>query len=123
MAGITFLDFRVFGVNSATAILSYLLAVLALATRWGLLDSTVASVVATLCVNFFFLPPVGTWTIADPQNWIALVSISCDRGYCQPPFGAGKTAHPGGAFATARDGTALRAGTLPDADRSSTLAV
>src|SRR5688500_9721729 len=25
-----------------------------------------------LCFNFFFLPPVGTWTIADPQNWVAL---------------------------------------------------
>jgi two-component system sensor histidine kinase KdpD len=25
-----------------------------------------------LLFNFFFLPPVGTWTIADPQNWVAL---------------------------------------------------
>ena len=26
-----------------------------------------------LALNFFFLPPIGTFTIADPQNWIALV--------------------------------------------------
>ena len=26
-----------------------------------------------LILNFFFLPPVGTFTIADPQNWIALI--------------------------------------------------
>ena len=28
-----------------------------------------------LCFNFFFLPPVGTLTIADPQNWVALVAF------------------------------------------------
>ncbi len=28
-----------------------------------------------LCFNFFFLPPVGTFTIADPQNWVALVAF------------------------------------------------
>lgn len=72
---ITFLDSRVFGVNSATAILSYLLAILALAIRWGLLVSIVSSVAATLWLNFFFLPPVGTFTIADPQNWIALITF------------------------------------------------
>jgi len=26
-----------------------------------------------LCFNFFFLPPVRAWTIADPQNWVALI--------------------------------------------------
>src|SRR5262245_42427616 len=34
-----------------------------------------ASVVAVLCFNFFFLPPVGTFTIADPQNWVAFVAF------------------------------------------------
>ena len=28
-----------------------------------------------LCFNFFFLPPVGTLTIADPQNWVALFAF------------------------------------------------
>jgi two-component system sensor histidine kinase KdpD len=28
-----------------------------------------------LCFNFFFLPPVGTFTIADPQNWVALAAF------------------------------------------------
>ena len=28
-----------------------------------------------LCLNFFFLPPVGTFTIADPQNWVALFAF------------------------------------------------
>ena len=29
----------------------------------------------TLAYNFFFLPPVGTFTISDPQNWVALVAF------------------------------------------------
>ena len=34
--------------------------------------STIASLVATACYNYFFIPPVGTFTIADPANWVAL---------------------------------------------------
>ena len=26
-------------------------------------------------LNYFFLPPVGTFTIADPQNWVALMAF------------------------------------------------
>jgi two-component system sensor histidine kinase KdpD len=33
------------------------------------------SVIETLAYNFFFLPPIGTFTIADPQNWIALFTF------------------------------------------------
>jgi two-component system sensor histidine kinase KdpD len=35
----------------------------------------VISVVATALYNFFFLPPIGTFTIADPQNWLALMAF------------------------------------------------
>jgi two-component system sensor histidine kinase KdpD len=35
----------------------------------------IISVMAMLAFNFFFLPPLGTLTIADPQNWIALVAF------------------------------------------------
>lgn len=35
----------------------------------------VISCAATLCYNFFFLPPVGTLTIQDPQNWLALMAF------------------------------------------------
>ena len=37
--------------------------------------ATVVSIAAMLTLNFFFLPPVGTFTIADPQNWIALFAF------------------------------------------------
>ena len=33
------------------------------------------SIVATLSFNFFFLPPLGSLTIADPRNWIALFAF------------------------------------------------
>jgi K+-sensing histidine kinase KdpD len=59
-------------VNATTVALTFLLIVLAVATRWGLMEAIAGSVFATLCFNYFFLPPVGTLTIADPQNWVAL---------------------------------------------------
>lgn len=60
------------GVNQTTTGFAYLLTVLFIASAWGLTQTIVASVVAMLCYNFFFLPPIGKFTIADPQNWIAL---------------------------------------------------
>ncbi|HZR23902.1 MAG TPA: ATP-binding protein [Vicinamibacterales bacterium] len=62
-------------VNPTTIALSYVVVILSIATAWGIAESTLASVAAMLCFNFFFLPPVGTLTIADPQNWVALVAF------------------------------------------------
>lgn len=59
--------------NATTIALGYLLVVLGVAASWGLGAAIAASVAATLCFNFFFLPPVGTWTIADAANWVALL--------------------------------------------------
>jgi two-component system sensor histidine kinase KdpD len=55
--------------------LTYLIAILLVATTWGMVEATTASIVAVLCFNFFFLPPIGTFTIADPQNWVAFVAF------------------------------------------------
>ncbi len=60
-------------VNNTTVALSLLLVVLAVSANWGLAEAIVASVVALLGLNYFFLEPVGTFTIEDPQNWLALV--------------------------------------------------
>ncbi len=60
------------GVNQTTTGFAYLLTVLFIASSWGFTQTVVTSVVAMLCYNFFFLPPVGKFTITDPQNWIAL---------------------------------------------------
>lgn len=58
--------------SSATVALLMLLVVLLAATRWGSRPAIVAAVLATACFNFFFLPPIHAFTIADPQNWVAL---------------------------------------------------
>jgi two-component system sensor histidine kinase KdpD len=63
---------RLPGVSHTTVALVLLLVVLATATVSKLWTATVVAVVATLAFNFFFFPPVGTLSIADPQNWLAL---------------------------------------------------
>ncbi|QNI34459.1 DUF4118 domain-containing protein [Alloacidobacterium dinghuense] len=63
---------RVVHVNATTVALSFLVLVLIVATRWRLAHSVYLSILCTLLYNFFFLPPVGTLTIADPQNWVTL---------------------------------------------------
>jgi len=75
VAALTFVLSRWMHVNASTAGFFYLLAILFIATRIGIVESTVASVAAMFCFNFFFLPPVGTLTISDPQNWIALFTF------------------------------------------------
>src|SRR5580704_17956143 len=66
---------RALPVNATTAGFAYLVAILFAATSWGLVEATIGSVVAVLRFNFFFLPPIGTFTIADPQNWVALFAL------------------------------------------------
>jgi len=51
-----------------TVDLVFLTAIVVIAVRYGLLPSLVASVTASLCYNFFFLPPIYTFTITDPIN-------------------------------------------------------
>ncbi|WP_426613980.1 DUF4118 domain-containing protein [Bradyrhizobium sp. McL0616] len=55
-----------FGVENVD--LMFLTAVVAVAVRYGLWPSLLASVAASLAYNFFFLPPVYTFTITDPTN-------------------------------------------------------
>jgi two-component system sensor histidine kinase KdpD len=62
-------------VNPTTVALTFLLLVLLLASRWGLTVAITTAVVATLAFNYFFLPPIHTFTITDPQNWIALLAF------------------------------------------------
>ena len=55
-----------FGIENVDLV--FLTAVIGSAVRYGLLPSLFASVAASLCYNFFFLPPTYTFTIADPTN-------------------------------------------------------
>ncbi len=62
-------------VNPITVALAFLLFILFLAAAFGSKPAIISSVLAMFCFNFFFLPPIGTLTIADPQNWIALFAF------------------------------------------------
>jgi two-component system sensor histidine kinase KdpD len=62
-------------VNPTTVALTLLLYILVLAAKWGLRYAVAISVLATALYNFYFLPPSGTFTIADPQNWLALFAF------------------------------------------------
>src|SRR5262249_35960793 len=52
--------------------LVYLTAVVITAVRFGLMPSLFAALASVLAFNFFFLPPIYTFTIADPENVVAL---------------------------------------------------
>ena len=55
-----------FGIENVDLI--FLTAIVGIAVRYGLWPSLAASAVASLAYNFFFLPPLYTFTIADPTN-------------------------------------------------------
>src|SRR6266851_6297590 len=75
VAGIAFLYRKIIPANQTTVALSFLLAILAVSAVWGMAVSVFMSVVAMLAFNYLFLPPIGTLTIADPQNWVALFAF------------------------------------------------
>jgi two-component system sensor histidine kinase KdpD len=75
IAAITAVYVYVVPAKPATIALSYLVSILFVATGWGIAESTVASLLAFGCFNFFFLQPVGTWTVADRQDWVALLAF------------------------------------------------
>ena len=75
VAVITLIFYRFLTVNATTAGFAYLVGVLIICAKWGLAESITSSILAVLCFNFFFLPPIGTFTISDPENWTALFAF------------------------------------------------
>jgi two-component system sensor histidine kinase KdpD len=61
--------------SSTTVALALLLVVLFAATGWGSRPAILAALLGVACFNFFFLPPLYTFTIANPQNWVALTAF------------------------------------------------
>ncbi|BDC50621.1 hypothetical protein F183_A29370 [Bryobacterales bacterium F-183] len=72
VAAVTFLFSGLIVANSSTVGFCFLMVVLGVATFGGFRVAATVAVAATVCFNFFFLPPVGRLTIADPENWAAL---------------------------------------------------
>jgi two-component system, OmpR family, sensor histidine kinase KdpD len=72
IAAITAIYRKVGHVNETTVALTFVLAILAVSTVWGMAVSLIMSAFAALAFNYYFLPPVGRFTIADTRNWVAL---------------------------------------------------
>jgi two-component system, OmpR family, sensor histidine kinase KdpD len=68
--GIALLLHQLLGLASVA--MTFLTAVLVSAVVYGLWPALFASFVSVLAYNFFFLPPLYTFTIADPENVVAL---------------------------------------------------
>jgi len=66
--------------NLASDLLAYLLLVLVVALVGGLAPALVAAVAASLLLNYYFTPPVGTFTIGEPNNLIALIAFLAAAG-------------------------------------------
>lgn len=64
--------FRSPHVNEMTVALTLLLVILLVSANWGLRHAVYLSFLSAAAFNFFFLPPVLTFTIRDPRNWMAL---------------------------------------------------
>ena len=62
-------------VNQTTVALTFLILILFTAFRRPLIYSVYLSLLCAFFYNFYFLPPYGSLTIADPQNFVALISF------------------------------------------------
>jgi two-component system sensor histidine kinase KdpD len=67
--------FRWLHVNETTVALTLLVAILVVAANWGLRQSIYLSLLSAVAFNFFFLPPVMTFTVGDGRNWVALLAF------------------------------------------------
>ncbi len=55
--------------------MTFLLVILVVAANWGLRHAVILSFLSSAAFNFFFLPPVLTFTIRDSRNWVALFAF------------------------------------------------
>ena len=60
-------------VNLTSDILIFLIAVVGTALLGGVTSALLASLIASLLLNYYFIPPIHRFTIADPNNLLALV--------------------------------------------------
>lgn len=75
MALVIFVYSKWVHVNPTTVGFTFLLIVLIVSASWGLRYAIFVALLATAGYNYFFLPPLYQFTIADPQNWVALFAF------------------------------------------------
>jgi len=60
-------------VNTTTVAIALMLIVVLIARFFEGVSGVIASFIAAISLNYFFLPPYRTLVISDPENWVALV--------------------------------------------------
>ena len=70
----TFCAFQLHLNLSASGSLFFLIVVM-VAVVWGFWEASITSLVAVNCLNYFFVPPLLTWRVSDPQDWVALANF------------------------------------------------
>jgi two-component system sensor histidine kinase KdpD len=77
LAAVAFVTFGAFRLHlnlSTTGSLYFLIVVMVAVIR-GFWEASVTSLAAVNCLNYFFVPPVLTWRVSDPQDWVALATF------------------------------------------------
>ena len=75
VAAIVAVYFRWAHANEMTVALTLIIVILVVAANWGLRHAIILSVLSSAAFNFFFLPPVLTFTVRDGRNWVALFAF------------------------------------------------
>lgn len=75
--GVAFVTYYGFALHASQSIAgySYLLVVVLIAMFSGFWEATVTSLVAAVCLNFFFIPPILSFEVAEPEDWVALAAF------------------------------------------------
>ena len=87
----------------------YLLAVIGVSVFWGFRLGLFTAVLSAAAFNFFHIPPVGRFTIADSRNWVALVAFFVTAAIASTLAELGRARRPGGGFEAPGGGSDGRA--------------
>ncbi len=74
VALVTLIAYRLHLNLSASGSLYFLIVVM-VSVIWGFAEASVTSLIAVGCLNYYFVPPELTWSVSDPQNWVALATF------------------------------------------------
>ena len=72
---VIFIDKKIIALSPTTIAMTFLVVVLLASAYWGARHAVVLAIAAAAAFNFFFLPPYGTFAIADPRNWLELAAF------------------------------------------------
>jgi len=70
----TLIAFRLHLNLSTSGSVCFLIVVM-VSVAWGFWEASLTSLLAVSCLNYFFVPPLFTWSVSDPQNWVALATF------------------------------------------------